>query len=114
FSPLATRSVRQIVSVEQQVIDNQHARCTDRLLNRFVATERLLIERERPRTIGVCWHCIFRVNFLYVRLHKFFRTELYHRLRCFVVAVNSGARAPAPAWFISFRTFSMSKRRTRA
>ena len=48
-SPVPARDVRQIVFVSQQVIDDQHPGRLDGLLDRLVATERLLIKREGQR-----------------------------------------------------------------
>ena len=43
------RYFRQVIFVAQEVVDNQHALALDGLLDRFVMTEGVLLERERQR-----------------------------------------------------------------
>ena len=49
FAQFLPGDVGKIIFVAQQIVDDQHARFFDRLIDRFVATEILLIEREGKR-----------------------------------------------------------------
>ena len=54
LAPLLTRYGRKIAFVAKQIVDDEHARFVDALLNRLIATEGLLIEWERKRTRNLC------------------------------------------------------------
>jgi hypothetical protein len=49
FAKLGESDLRKVALVAQQVVNDQNARRLDRLFDRFVATESLLIEREGKR-----------------------------------------------------------------
>src|SRR5258708_11293323 len=49
FSPLSPRDFRDVTFVAQKIIDDQDANRADALRDRFIATKRLLVEREGKR-----------------------------------------------------------------
>ena len=49
FPPIVARDVGQVTFIPQKVINNQNAGCLDRFLDRFIATESLLVEWEGKR-----------------------------------------------------------------
>src|SRR6267378_3931321 len=144
FSPLVAGNIREVALVAQKIIDDQYPSLVDSLLDRFVTTERLLIERGKRigALLGVVSICFLSVHcHLKIISHKeaqkaqagipesaascwltqAHQSPLFVPIApfcglsfCLVLCLNSGILVPAPAAAISSRTLPINSVRTRA
>ena len=49
LTEFGNRNFRQVIFITQEIVDHQHALAIDRLLDRFIATEGVLLEWKRKR-----------------------------------------------------------------